>query len=209
LCNDAVLKENQGSERLLSAVGDPTEGALVVASARFGLEKPLLDQAFPRIHEIPFDSDRKRMTTVHEFPDSLSRTSDTIETGWWQDLAEGDAPYSLYKGRLWTASLKYRPMYGTETIQRYEFILARQVVESNEKMTSNGMRVVGLAFRPVEEKKYRIRGRNRRDLIFSGLVGMIDPPRPEVKKLWLPVKNSRNPPVMTLRPSPDCPLHCL
>ncbi len=72
LCNDAVLEEKDGS---FSSVGDPTEGALVVAAVRAGLWKDKLEKALPRVGELPFDSDRKRMTTVHHLqkPDQLPK----------------------------------------------------------------------------------------------------------------------------------------
>ena len=65
LCNDAVLEAIPGEPGTFSSVGDPTEGALVIASARAGLWKTELERAFPRVAELPFNSDRKRMTTVH------------------------------------------------------------------------------------------------------------------------------------------------
>ena len=71
LSNDAVLSSSGGET---TAIGDPTETALVVAAAEFGLKKPVLERQLPRIDEVPFDSTRKRMTTVHRIetvPDSL------------------------------------------------------------------------------------------------------------------------------------------
>ncbi|MDQ3603920.1 MAG: HAD-IC family P-type ATPase, partial [Actinomycetota bacterium] len=64
LCNDALLEDHEEDE--FRALGDPTEGALVVAAAREGLKKPEIEVALPRVGEVPFDSGRKRMTTVHE-----------------------------------------------------------------------------------------------------------------------------------------------
>ena len=63
LCNDAILEQ---TEEGFSAIGDPTEGALVIAAVRAGLWKEKLEKALPRVAELPFDSDRKRMTTVHQ-----------------------------------------------------------------------------------------------------------------------------------------------
>ncbi|MBE0698325.1 MAG: HAD-IC family P-type ATPase, partial [Anaerolineaceae bacterium] len=65
LCNDATLEPLAGEPGTYSSIGDPTEGALVIAAARAGLWKPDMDRAFPRIGEIPFDSERKRMSTIH------------------------------------------------------------------------------------------------------------------------------------------------
>ena len=64
LCNDALLEDDEGDGP--RAIGDPTEGALVVAAAREGLKKPELESALPRVGEIAFDSERKRMTTLHQ-----------------------------------------------------------------------------------------------------------------------------------------------
>ena len=69
LCNDAMLQPEGAHPGQYHAVGDPTEGALVVAAARFGLWKSTLETAYPRTDEAPFDSDRKRMTTVHRIAD--------------------------------------------------------------------------------------------------------------------------------------------
>ena len=69
LCNDALLQPDRARPGRYQAVGDPTEGALVIAAARYGLMKDLLEKAYPRMAEVPFDSDRKRMTTVHRIDD--------------------------------------------------------------------------------------------------------------------------------------------
>jgi len=69
LCSDALLECDDDDPDRFRIIGDPTEGALVVAAARLGLHKETLDQIFPRLGEVPFDSDRKRMTTVHRMPD--------------------------------------------------------------------------------------------------------------------------------------------
>ena len=69
LCNDAALRPPDGGQEAWTAVGDPTEAALLAAAAKFGLDPGELRGRFPRVAELPFDSDRKRMTTVHRLPD--------------------------------------------------------------------------------------------------------------------------------------------
>src|SRR5215213_816876 len=76
LCNDALLERDD--EDGFRAIGDPTEGALVVAAAQEGMKKPELDAALPRVGEVPFDSGRKRMTTVHKVV-SDSKIPDVVE----------------------------------------------------------------------------------------------------------------------------------
>lgn len=176
LCNDAVLEAVPGEPGMFSAVGDPTEGALVIASARAGLWKAELEQAFPRVAELPFDSDRKRMTTVHRpnpdlIPDLLNpyqdERPDFFEPGHYLVLTKGAVDSLLeVSNRVWT---------GGQTAPLDDH-WRRRILEANNNLAKNGMRVLGLGFYqsdtadPVE-----------RDLIFIGMVGMIDPARPEVK----------------------------
>jgi Ca2+-transporting ATPase len=92
LCNDALLEPDTNNPQLFHAIGDPTEGALLLSAARMGLLKANLDHAFPRLTEVPFDSDRKRMTTVHRH----QTTAETIA-----DLPHFNQPYlSFTKGAI-------------------------------------------------------------------------------------------------------------
>jgi Ca2+-transporting ATPase len=175
LCNDAVLEAVPGEPRTYSSVGDPTEGALVIASARAGLWKDELERAFPRVAELPFDSERKRMTTVHRpdpnlVPAALNPYQDDrpdfFEAGHYLVITKGAVDSLLeVSDRVWS---------GGETEALNEAWRAR-IMKANNELAQNGMRVLGLAFRqseaaePVES-----------NLIFIGMVGMIDPARPEV-----------------------------
>jgi hypothetical protein len=73
LCNDAVVQAAPGDASATAVLGDPTEAALLVAACRFGLDKGQLEQALPRIGEVPFASERKRMTTIHSLAGASSR----------------------------------------------------------------------------------------------------------------------------------------
>ena len=68
MCNDASLRPDPSRPGYHHALGDPTEGALIVAAAKAGLWRSDLEQSYPRVAEVPFDSERKRMTTVHRVP---------------------------------------------------------------------------------------------------------------------------------------------
>jgi len=177
LCNDAVLEAISGEPGTFSSVGDPTEGALVIASARAGLWKTELEQAFPRVAELPFDSDRKRMTTVHRpnpelVPDLLNPYQDDrpdfFEAGHFLVITKGAVDSLLeVTTRVWS---------GGET-EPLNDMWRERIMQGNNALAKNGMRVLGLGFRqsdtadPVE-----------RDIIFIGMVGMIDPARPEVRE---------------------------
>ena len=174
LCNDAQLKMPDASGERHHALGDPTEGALVVAAAKYGLFKPALDATLPRRAELPFDSDRKRMTTLHD----LANLGDEIDPAARAALASLDAPFvSFTKGsvdgllgvssHVWVDGA--RVGINPSLIQRIE--------AANKSLAENGMRVLGVAFRanhhqtPVED-----------GLTFIGFMGILDPPRAEVKE---------------------------
>jgi Ca2+-transporting ATPase len=175
LCNDATLEAVPGEPRTYSSVGDPTEGALVIASARAGLWKEDLAQAFPRVAELPFDSERKRMTTVHQpNPDLVpvvldpyqDDRPDFFEAGYYLVLTKGAVDSLLeVSSSVWS---------GGETEPLDEAWRTR-IMNANNELAQNGMRVLGLAFRQREVPEPL-----ESDLIFIGMVGMIDPARPEV-----------------------------
>lgn len=176
LCNDAVLEAIPGEPGTFSSVGDPTEGALVIAGARAGLWKAELERAFPRVAELPFDSDRKRMTTVHRpNPDLVpvllnpyqDERPDFFSPEHYLVLTKGAVDSLLeVSNRVWS---------GGET-QLLNASWRERILKANNDLAQNGMRVMGLGFcqndtaDPVE-----------RDLIFIGMVAMIDPARPEVQ----------------------------
>jgi Ca2+-transporting ATPase len=106
LCNDALLEvvEEDG----FRAIGEPTEGALVVVAAREGLRKPELEAALPRVGEVPFDSGRKRMTTVHEV---LPNQDPTIP-GTLESVLEGEPPTLFSPRVLWIACWRSPARFG-------------------------------------------------------------------------------------------------
>ncbi len=182
LCNDARIERNEEQASGFEVVGDPTEGALVVAAARFGLMKNDLEAAFPRVGELPFDSERKLMTTIHRLPpESLPESV----------LAPLDAPgdgerpsyVAFTKGAADSLLTRARAVWAdTGGVIPLDERQRERIEAANEALARQGMRVLGVALRPlrafegapsVEELE--------RDLIFVGQVGMIDPSRPEAK----------------------------
>lgn len=176
LCNDAVLKSDVATPGHFQTVGDPTEGALLVAAARMGMLKPELDQLLPRVAEAPFESERKRMSTIHSRPQADKPIPEPLKV-----LCE--KPYVCFtKGsvdglldiscEVWTVGRR-EPM--TEEWRK-------RILAANEQMAGKGVRVLGVAFRAMDNLPKSSDCREiERDLVFVGLVGMIDPPREEVK----------------------------
>lgn len=155
LCNDANLGENGQAE------GEPTEAALVNFAAAEGLPKPQLAAAAPRVDEAPFDSGRKMMSTIH-----------TAENGFIQ-YTKGAPDEVLKRCTQYWADGKALPM----TEEKRAEILAE-----NKRMADQALRVLAAAQRIWDEKPASNEPEQlERQLCFVGLVGMIDPVRPEVK----------------------------
>ena len=150
LCSDAVLTW-RGKTPVCT--GDPTEAALVEAAARDGLDKAQLEAQYPRKGELPFDSQRKLMTTIHARPG-----------GGFRVLVKG-APDVL------AARCRLSP-------ELFRWVNAR-----NEAMADRALRVLGVACRELEFLPRELNSRTlEQELTFVGLIGMMDPPRPEAKR---------------------------
>lgn len=180
LCNDAELQPG-GETSALHIIGDPTEGALLVAARLVGLTKAQLQNGLPRVAELPFDSERKRMTTLHQRLDG--QLPQPLAQVWGTAGIAPESPYlAITKGavdgllecssQVWVNDQAV-PMTG-EWRQRIQ--------AANDRLARNGMRVLGMAFRPVDTVTMNTTDTVEDDLIFVGLIGMIDPARPEVKR---------------------------
>ncbi|MFH2108791.1 MAG: cation-translocating P-type ATPase [Chrysiogenia bacterium] len=179
LNNDAHLEvsgESSVAGMSYRMVGDPTEGALLVAAAKAGALPRPLNQAYPRVAEIPFDSTRKNMVTVHHILHPHP-----------EDISPFDEQ-KLYSG--YVIAVKGAPDMVLNLCSRYQChddssaslddARRRQILEANETMTRGALRVLGLAYRVERELPDVSDIRNiEKDLVFVGLTGMIDPPRPE------------------------------
>lgn len=159
LCNDAKLVSKEGR---MTVFGDPTEGALITVAGKKGLTSKELSEAYPRIEEIPFDSERKMMSTFHtnfiegkvvQFvkgaPDEVLKRSTTILTN-GQNLSLDEAKKEV-------------------------------ITSENARLARGALRVLGFAFRIMDAvPKHPNTQIDEQNLIFLGLMGMIDPPREEV-----------------------------
>ncbi len=170
-CNDGVIKKDENGEQ--AVLGDPTETALIVAADKFGLNKNDLDRTCPRVAEVPFTSERKRMTTLHE----VAEESHESPSPW------ADSPYVAFtKGAVdGLLDIMSSVWMGEEAVKLTPEIRER-IEKANADLAERGHRVLGAAFRPMTEipADDALEGMEQ-DLIFVGLLGMIDPPREEVK----------------------------
>jgi Ca2+-transporting ATPase len=182
LCNDAVLSAQPDQPGHFHALGDPTEGALVVAAARFNLRKPDLELLFPRVAEAPFDSDRKRMTTVHELPPTPLPAARGLEPLW--GLGPLLAPHryvSFTKGAIEQLLQVTSHVWDNGRPTPYGPEWRARIKTSHDALAQNGMRVLGVAFRVVDAPPADAALGLEQDLVFVGLIGMTDPPRSEVR----------------------------
>ncbi len=153
LCSDAKLIK---TEKGWDIHGDPTEGALVVVAKKMGFEKDILDNQFPRIAEIPFTSESKRMTTLHN-----ATAGEAVAYG------KGAAEVILAACTHYESANGKRPL--TPEIRA-------SILATTEQFAKEALRVIGVATRPATTVDA-----GQSEMIFLGLFGMIDPPRPEVK----------------------------
>jgi P-type Ca2+ transporter type 2C len=156
LCSDTHLvpaKEGAGLDWDIK--GDPTEGALVVVAAKAALSKEALDAEFPRVQEIPFSSETKRMTTLHQTGGSLT---------------------AYAKGAPEVILASCSAQLTGEGIQALNADERRTILAAAQEMASDALRVLAIAAKPEA-----ILETAAQEMVFLGLVGMIDPPRPEAK----------------------------
>jgi Ca2+-transporting ATPase len=179
LCNDAILEASSQGEDEFSSVGDPTEGALVIAAARADLWKEELDRAAPRISELPFDSDRKRMTTVHKI-ESGSGLAKTMSID--PDFTSS-AYLALTKGAVDGMLDNSSRIWVDGSILPFDEAWRERTQAANNRLAQNGMRVLGLAYQLRQSSDTAHSDQPlEKDMVFVGMIGMIDPARPEVKQ---------------------------
>jgi Ca2+-transporting ATPase len=181
LANDAVLERRNGE---FVYIGDPTEGALVVAAARAGMVKEDLEETFPRLAEAPFDSIRKRMTTAHEFPSSSTDISPEFMKIWnWRGYV-GEFPYVIFsKGAVDNLVPICDRVWVNDQVEPLNEHWIERIMSANNEQAENGMRVLGVATRTIDQVSSDDAEQElENELIFVGMVSMMDPARPEVKE---------------------------
>ena len=157
LCNDSRLNHNGR----WGVFGDPTEGALLVIAGKADLKKGELEKDFPRIDEIPFDSERKCMTTIHKINGEKSA------------YVKGAPDVILNRCKYISIDGKVEDLTGEDKTR---------ILNINQDMAGKALRVLGFAYRSLDGKYNLTPEEIEKELIFVGLQAMIDPPREEVKE---------------------------
>lgn len=159
LCNDSelILKNNK-----YEIIGDPTEAALIVLAKKLGLTEKEVLESYDIFQDLPFDSDRKMMSVVvenHKYK--------------FESLTKGAPQFILDK---------CNKILINDKISTLNSAKKKKILKNLKNMEKNALRVIGLAYRPLKKKKkYSIKDVEN-DMIFLGLIGMIDPPRDSIKE---------------------------
>ncbi|NMC29869.1 MAG: cation-translocating P-type ATPase [Pelolinea sp.] len=178
--NDSELEgiEDENGKMNYRIVGDPTEGSILVAAAKAGVHAADLKRAYPREGEIPFDSTRKRMVTVHGIKEAWKNSTlpfNGKEKTSSYVIAVKGAPDVVLK-------LCDRYQKADNTTEKLDDAARQRILKANDGMTQKALRVLGMAYRVVSAKPEDVDSDHlEKDLVFAGLVGMIDPAREEVK----------------------------
>jgi Ca2+-transporting ATPase len=176
--NNAVLRLCDGR---WTVQGDPTEGALLVAAHKAGLDDKALAARFARLGEVPFSSERKLMSTIHSDADQPDRLL---------AFTKGAPDVLLSRCSMELAGEKIRPL----TDQR-----RAAISKANEELTGQALRTLGVAFRSLPKDEFKRDETDpgiEQDLVFLGLIGMIDPPRQEAKEAVARAKGAGVRPMM-------------
>jgi P-type Ca2+ transporter type 2C len=176
--NNAVLQERDGR---WTVQGDPTEGALIVAARKAGLEDEALDARFARVAEVPFSSERKLMSTIHTDAERQDRLL---------ALTKGAPDILLARCSQELVGEELRPL----TAER-----RAEIVQTNDELAEAALRTLGVAFRSLPSDAFggeAVDARVEQELVFLGLIGMIDPPRQEAKEAVARAKGAGIRPMM-------------
>ncbi len=161
--NNAVLQERDGRWMVQ---GDPTEGALIVAARKAGLEAEALDARFARVAEVPFSSERKLMSTIHTDAERQERLL---------VFTKGAPDVLLARCSKELVGEEMKPL----TAER-----RAEILQANEELAGDALRTLGVALRSLPKDAFdheEVDERVEQELVFLGLIGMIDPPREEAK----------------------------
>ena len=182
-CDAHLEQETDGEQVAWKLYGDPTEGALVVAAAKAGMTKTALEEQAPRVDEIPFSSERKRMTTLHR--QQFGNDNDEM-------VAHG-------KGAAEIILAGCDRMQAADGVQTLDAETRAAIEQAARDMAQQALRVLGVASKPGVTGKQDA----EHHMIFLGLAGMIDPPRTEAKAAIADCEQAGIRPIMITGDHPD------
>ena len=163
MCNDCKINGK-------TVIGEPTESAIVNIGLKYGKNKNTLSEQMKRVNEIPFDSERKMMTTIHKF---------------------GNKYRIITKGAPDVIIQKCNYIYNNGSTNYMNTSTQNNILNANEKMATEALRVIAIAYKDVSSLPNNINSENiEKDLVFVGLIGMIDPPRAGVKEAIFTAKKA-------------------
>ncbi len=163
MCNDCKISNK-------SVIGEPTETAIVNIALKYGINKNTLYDKMKRVSEIPFDSDRKMMTTIHKIGNK------------YRIITKGAPDVILQR-------CSYVYNYGSS--KQLDYITEQNIEKINEKMANDALRVLAIAYKDVSSLPSNIDSKSiEKDLIFTGLFAMIDPPREGVRESIITAKKA-------------------
>lgn len=180
VCNDSVLQKEAGEWAIL---GDPTEGALVTLAGKAGIERDQWHSKLPRVSEFPFSSERKRMSVICQVEEVA--TGDPAMSGVDPVIAGfvASESYLMFtKGSPELTLARCNQIYVGDRSISIDEEQRTQILAANDYMASQGLRVLGFAYKPLMEvPPDASEDASEQDLVWLGLVGMLDAPRPEVR----------------------------
>lgn len=160
LCNSAELHQSHSHLKIWNITGDPTEGALLAVAGKANLFKQDLEKENPLLSEIPFDSDRKRMSIARQ-----THKGPVLFIKGATDVILAHTESILLNGKIEILSAEHK----------------KKILEANAHLASQALRVLAVGYRPISQDT-KIDHSLEDNLILVGLIAMMDPPRPEVKK---------------------------
>ena len=170
LCNDAALQKENGEWAIL---GDPTEGALLVVAGKAGLDHNQWSYALPRVGEFPFSSERKRMSVILSQEAAQAADLPFVTQAPFILCCKGSPELILERAQ----QVQDNGLHDLTPQQR------QQILAQNDQLAGRGLRVLGFAYRPLDSLPSEgDEAISERDLIWLGLISMLDAPRPEVRE---------------------------
>ncbi|MGE5658684.1 MAG: cation-translocating P-type ATPase [Actinomycetota bacterium] len=173
ICNDAVLQQDKNEWTIL---GDPTEGALLSFAGKAGIYREQQTAQLPRIAEFPFSSERKRMSVICQLSESGRQ--------WAVPIASQEAHYLMFtKGSPELILERCSSLVVAHNLEPLTEEQRRRILQENNEMAANGLRVLGFAYKPWDSlPPENSEETSEQDMVWLGLIGMLDAPRPEVRE---------------------------